>query len=295
MSLLHRAVSTFQRWRVVATLALACGSVPALATPPAVRFAPEKDYAPFVFEAADGRVQGLSIDVLQALLPQLDMNLITLPAQPLAAILEAAQRGEVDLVSSLRPTPERAAYLAFTAPYVQVPAVLVVRQSISPARLSDLNGQRVAVGQGYAVESFVRQNYKGIDWHAVPDDLTALRGLLEGRYEGVVADVASVSHAVRVHRIQGLQVAQAIGFDYPLSFAYRKTLTPLGTQLDAALLALDPQRLRQITDRWIDAEALTFEDPRRIVLRWVGLALAALAALVLGWPRLGRWRKGSPA
>ena len=293
MCLLHHAVSPFQRWRVVVTLTLACVAAPVLAAP-TVRFAPEKDYGPFVFEAADGRVQGLSIDVLQALAPQLGMALTTLPAQPLSVILEAVQRGEVDLVSSLRPTPERAAYLAFTAPYVQVPAVLVVRQSISPAQLRDLNGQRVAVGQGYAVESFVRQNYKGIHWQAVPDDLTALRGLLEGRYEGVVADVASVSHAVRVHGIQGVQVAQAIGFDYPLSFAYRKTLAPLGAQLDAALLKLDPQTLRHITDRWIDAEALAFEDPRRIALRWAGLALATLAALVLGWPRLSRWRKGTP-
>lgn len=294
MRLLHYAVSAFKRWRVAATLALVCAAAPALAAPP-VRFAPEKDYGPFVFETADGQVQGLSIDVLQALVPQLDVTLTTLPAQPMSAILDAARRGEVDLISSLRPTPERAAYLAFTAPYVQVPAVLVVRQSISPAQLSDLTGQRVAVGQGYAVESFVRQHHKGIDWQAVPDDLTALQGLLQGRYEGVVTDVASVSHAVRVHQLQGVQVVQAVGFDYPLSFAYRKALGPLGAQLDAALLKLDPQTLRQIADRWIDAKALSFEDPRRTGLRWAGLALALVAGAVLGWPQLCRWRRGRPA
>lgn len=292
MSLSHHAVSILQRWWLAATLTLACGVTSALATP-TVRFAPEKDYGPFVFESEDGRVQGLSVDVLEALAPQLNVALTTLPAQPLAAILEAARRGEVDLVSSLRPTPERAAYLAFTAPYVQVPAVLVVRQSISPARLSDLKGQRVAVGQGYAVESFVRQNYKSIDWQAVPDDLTALRGLMQGHYQAVVADVASVSHAVRMHQIQGVQVVQTIGFDYPLSFAYRKSLTSLGEQLDAALLKLGPQALQKITDRWIDADTLGFEDSRRTMLRRVGLALAVLAALALGWPRLNRWRRRS--
>lgn len=293
MSLRNLALAQLLRWRITVALALVCAA-PSVLAAPTVRFAPEKDYGPFVFEAADGRVQGLSVDVLQALAPSLDVAVTTLPAQPLSAILDAVQRGEVDLVSSLRPTPERANYLAFTAPYVQVPAVLVVRQSISPARLGDLKGQRVAVGQGYAVESFVRKNYKDIDWQAVPDDLTALRGLMKGDYQAVVADVASVSHAVRMHQIQGVQVAQAIGFDYPLSFAYRKTLTPLGVQLDAALRKLDPQTLQQITDRWIDAEALGFEDPRRTGLRWAGLALAALAALVMGWPMLQRWRRRPP-
>ena len=269
-------------------LALALGALP-LQAALAVRFAPEKDYAPFVSETPEGRLQGLSIDVLEALTPLLDIKLTILPAQPLNRILESAQRGEVDLVSSLRPTPERAAYLSFTAPYIQVPTVLVVRQSVSPARLIDLDRQRVAVGQGYAVESFVRQNYRRVDWQAVPDDLAGLQGLVGGRYQGVVADIASVSHAIRAHQITGVQVVEAIGFEYPLSFAYRKDFPALGQQLDAALIKLDPQTRQKITDRWIDARALQFEDPKRTGWRWLGLGLAVLAMAVLGWPALRRW------
>lgn len=256
-----------------------------------IRFAPEKDYGPFVSETAAGGVEGLSIDILEAIKGGLDAPVITLPAQPLATILEAARRGEVDLISSLRPTPERSAYLAFTSPYVQVPAVLVVRQSLSPARLEDLNGQRVAVGKGYAVEAFVRQTYPQIDWQAVPDDLTGLQGLMSGQYQAVVADIASVSHSLRVHQVKGLQVAQAIGFDYPLSFAYRKTLPQLGRQLEASLQRLDPALRRKITDRWIDTAALNFEDQRRTRLRWAGLALALLAAGALGGAYLYQRRR----
>jgi ABC-type amino acid transport substrate-binding protein len=268
-------------------LLLAWGPLPLQAATP-VRFAPEKDYAPFVSETPEGRIQGLSIDVLEALAPLLDIQLTVLPAQPLSRILEAAQRGEVDLVSSLRPTPERAAYLAFTAPYIQVPAVLVVRHSVSPPRLKDLDGQRVAVGQGYAVESFVRQHHRRVDWQAVPDDLAGLQGLLAGQYQGVVADIASVSHAIRVHKITGVQVVEAIGFEYPLSFAYRKDFPALGQQLDAALIKLDPQTRQKITDRWIDTHALEFEDSKRTGWRWLGLGLAVLAVAALGWPALRR-------
>jgi ABC-type amino acid transport substrate-binding protein len=267
--------------------ALAWAALPLQAATP-VRFAPEKDYAPFVSETPEGRIQGLSIDVLEALAPLLDIQLTVLPAQPLSRILEAAQRGEVDLVSSLRPTPERAAYLAFTAPYIQVPAVLVVRHSVSPPRLKDLDGQRVAVGQGYAVESFVRQHHRRVDWQAVPDDLAGLQGLLAGQYQGVVADIASVSHAIRVHKITGVQVVEAIGFEYPLSFAYRKDFPALGQQLDAALIKLDPQTRQKITDRWIDTHALEFEDSKRTGWRWLGLGLAVLAVAALGWPALRR-------
>jgi len=263
------------------TLLWTCFTIATAGAAGEIRFAPEKDYGPFVSETAAGGVEGLSIDMLDAIKGGLDSPVLTLPAQPLATILEAARRGDVDLISSLRPTPERSAYLAFTSPYVQVPAVLVVRQSLSPAQLSDLNGQRVAVGKGYAVEAFVRKNYPLVDWQAVPDDLTGLQGLMAGQYQAVVADIASVSHSLRQQQVKGVQVAQTIGFDYPLSFAYRKTLPQLGRQLETGLQRLDPATRRAITDRWIDPETLRFEDVRRTRLRWAGLVLALLAAAAL--------------
>lgn len=246
-----------------------------------VRFAPEKDYAPFVFEAGNGQVQGLSVDLLEVLKPALSVTIVTLPSQPLSEILQAAQRGQVELISSLRPTPERAAYLAFTAPYVQVPAVLVVRQNVSTPRLEDLDGQPVAVGRGYAVEAYVRQHFGRVRWQTVPDDLSGLRGLMQGRYQGVVADIASVSDAIRRHQIKGVQVAHSIGFDYPLSFAYRKDMPQLGQQLEAALQQVSPQTRQKIIDRWIDAQALEFEDPKRVLLRRLGLVLALVGVALL--------------
>jgi ABC-type amino acid transport substrate-binding protein len=258
-----------------------------------IRFAPEKDYGPFVYQAAGGQVVGLSIDILEALKPGLESPVRALPPQPLAAILEAAQRGEVDLISSLRPTPERSAYLAFTSPYVQVPAVLVVRQSVSPARLSDLAGQRVAVGKGYAVEAFVRQAYPQLDWQAVPDDLTAMQGLMAGKYQAAVADMASVSHLLRQQHIKGVQVSEAVGFDYPLSFAYPKTRPQLGRQLEAGLKRLDDGTRQKIVNRWIDTPALEYEDQRRKWLRWGGLLVVAVATAVLAATYLLRGTSGT--
>lgn len=255
------------------------------------RFAPEKDYGPFVYQTPDGKVVGLSIDFLDAIKPGLDSPVQVLPPQSLSGILEAAQRGEVDLISSLRPTPERSAYLDFTSPYVQVPAVLVVRRSVSPAKIDDLNGQRVAVGKGYAVEAFVRQTYPQIDWQAVPDDLTAMQGLMAGRYQAAVADIASVSHLMKQHQVQGIVVSQAVGFDYPLSFAFRKSLPQLGRQIEAGLKSLDESSRQKIIHRWIDASALEYEDKRRQVLRWAGLLMAALASLVLAFVYLRRTQK----
>jgi len=246
----------------------------------AIRFAPEKDYGPFVYLDASGQVTGLSVDILKAIQPALRQPVQTLPAATLADILASARKGDVDLISSLRPTPERSEFLSFTQPYVNVPAVLVVRQSSNPPSLADMNGQPVAVGKGYAVEPFVRQAYPRIQWRAVPDDTAALRELQSGALAGVVADVASVGFAVRQQHLKGLQIAGAVGFEYPLSFAYRKEQVDLGAQLEAGLRNLDPARRKALVDQWMDTSELQFEDPRRAWLRWLGWGGVACAA---GW------------
>ena len=260
-----------------------------------IRFAPEKDYAPFVSAGPAGQVQGLSIDVLDILKPRLGANVQVLPADNLANILQAARRGEVDLISSLRPTPERAEFLAFTEPYVKVPAVLVVKQGPIPPTLKDLADRPVAVGKGYAVESFVRTNYPLIRWVAVSDDVAALQALLRGDVDGVVADVASVSDATRHSGIRGVQVVESLPFEYELSFAYRKELTALGDALNAGLKDITPATRQALLRRWIDTETLTYEDPRLTWVRKLAMVLSVLALVMVGVWRLRAKRSSDRA
>ncbi|MDT7514427.1 transporter substrate-binding domain-containing protein [Rhodoferax mekongensis] len=260
-----------------------------------IRFAPEKDYAPFVSAGPAGQVQGLSIDVLDILKPRLGGDVQVLPADNLANILQAARRGEVDLISSLRPTPERAEFLAFTEPYVMVPAVLVVKQGPIPPTLKDLADRPVAVGKGYAVESFVRTNYPLIRWVAVSDDVAALQALLRGDVDGVVADVASVSDATRHSGIRGVQVVESLPFEYELSFAYRKELTALGDALNAGLKDITPATRQALLRRWIDTETLTYEDPRLTWVRKLAMVLSVLALVMVGVWRLRAKRSSDRA
>jgi type VI protein secretion system component VasF len=103
-----------------------------------------------------------------------------------------------------------------------------------------------------------------------------------------------VSHLLRQQQVKGVQVSEAVGFDYPLGFAYRKSLPQLGRQLEVGLQQLDDGTRQRIINRWIDASALQYEDRRRRVLRWSGLALALLAAGVLGGVAWRARRKATP-
>lgn len=258
-----------------------------------VRFGPEADYGPFVYVEDDGRVAGLSIDMLERVARSAKLRLRTLPARPLNEWLELARRGEVDLLSSLRPTPERGAFLLFSRPYVSVPAVLVVRSghalaggSIS-APLRRVAGQAVAVGAGYAVESFVRAAHPDVRWQAVTDDATALRGVVDGRFAGAVVDHASAGFVARRFGLESLAVAGPIGFEYPLSFAVRKDRPDLVARIDAAIHAIPATERTAIVERWMQPLDRAGSGARDRLVLASALALLILGSLlaVAGWMR----------
>lgn len=258
----------------------------------AVRFAPERDYGPFVFQREDGAIAGLSVDMLTLLNEQAGLTLTMLPARALNEQLDALRRREADLVSSVRATPERGEYALFTLPYVAVPAVMVMRADRPERALAEMAGQPVAVGQGYAVEPVMRQRFPGVAWRGVSDDGVALRGVLQDRYQAAVVDAASFAHVVGTQRLAGLRVVAPVDFEYALAFAVRKDWPELRDALDDAIRALPSSQRQAVLRRWL-AEPL--QPHRAPWATWLGgtlLLAAVLTVLVAGGRGLGRRRTG---
>lgn len=257
----------------------------------AVQVAPERDYGPFVFETEQGPA-GLSVDLLRLVQQHTGLQVTWLPAAPLGRQLQMAQQGQVDVLTSLRRTPERAAYLAFTSPYVRVPAILVARAG-DALPLAARRGQPVAVGAGYAVERPMREAYPEVRWQAVPDDEAALRGVADGRYAAAVVDAASAAFVVRRAALHGLAAAGEAGFVYELGFAVRRDRPELLAVLEAGLRAIGAAKRQAVLDRWlVPLEDAALAHPPSWTTR-AGWALLGLALLATLWVRLRR-RRATP-
>lgn len=256
-----------------------------------LRLAVERDYAPFIFEDAGGQVRGLSMEMLSLVQSRSGLLTEPMPAQPLAKLLEDLREQRADMITSLRSTPERNRFLVFSRPYIEVPAILVLGASASATQqhkgLGGMTGKRIAVGRGYGVEAPMRQRYPAIDWQAVDNDAMALRGVSEGRYEGAVADVASVAYLIRRDGFMNLQPAGRVGYDYPLSFALTPPHAHLLPVIDRAIQEIPAKERQAVIERWmggLDMEPLD-QHPRWLI--WTGslLLLIGVAGSLLWWHR----------
>jgi len=258
MNALRRLLVLLGAWLVWTT------SPAVRADTPVLRLAVERDYAPFIFADTAGQPQGLSADMLQLVMRQSGIRVTPLPPQPLSTLLDDLRHQRADLITSLRSSPQRAEFLVFSRPYIEVPAILVTGDAVSGADaregLRALASRPVAVGKGYGVELPMRQRYPDVSWQAVEDDAAALRGVSEGRFVAAVADAASVAYLIRRDGLQNLKPAGRVGFDYPLSFALTKPHAALMPLIDRGIQSVPPAERQAVINRWMGDLAIDAYD-----------------------------------
>ena len=252
---------------------------------PLLRVGSSATYGPFTFADEDGRTTGLSVDYTRRLSELTGLHFDFQPAKTFGENLAALTDGRIDLLMSLRETPERAQTIGFTRPYIIVPAVLLRRTGSDTGPLQA--GEPVAVSRGYAVTEFLKDRYATNPIRIEADDRTVLRRLVGGEVGAAVMDLAGATYQMRREGIGNLRVVDDIGFAYSLGIGYRRDWAMLGRILDKALTRIGESERQAIADRWITQDTTMMRWQRR-ALWGVGIALVLVLAglgLVLLWNR----------
>jgi PAS domain S-box-containing protein len=259
-----------------------------LLSQPHIRLAPEYGYAPFSYRDGDGKLKGISLDCLRLLEQKLGVTFQTGEGGTLRSILERVREGRADVLTSLMKTPERAQYLLFTTPYITVPTVMISRKDVpGPDRLEEMGSRTIAVGDGYAVASYLKNAYPGLRLIPAKDDTVCLRMLSFGEVDAAVMDMASASHIIDHLKITNLRIAGDAGFLYKLCFASRKDLPMLNRILEKGVSAISPSEREAVYNRWVTHgyHAPFFSK------KWWIIINSALAFFVLATTGVILWNK----
>lgn len=255
---------------------------------PVIRIAPETTYAPFSFVDANGRHQGISADYLTIIEQKLGIRFDVQVADDLPVNLSRAARKEVDVLTSVKKTRERARMLAFTQPYISVAGVIVVREGQALGRSpTELRGAKVAVGMGTAVQAYMQKKFPDLNYVFFPNDKECLEAVAFQKVDAAVVDLASTSWHTKSEGLTNLKIAGDAGFTYSLAFGVRKDWPVLKGILDKGLASISPQEHTEIRSRWMTLVPTVFffgKQEWKIIIFFTG-GLGFLAIVIFVWNR----------
>ena len=233
------------------------------AAPPVLRVGTSASYPPFTF-AENGQPRGIEIDFAQALGAELGRR-IEISVVPFPDLIGALNADKIDIImAGLSRTPAREALVTFTAPYLQVGQMALVRAGDdrrfrTPASY-DAPGVRIGFERGTTGAAYVRahsQRAQPVEF-ANKDD--ALRALRAGEIDLFVHD------APFVWITTGSPAAPGVGLsgrytpltDESLAWALRKGDDALAARLDAIVRRWRANgEIDAVLDRWIKVRKVT--------------------------------------
>ncbi len=246
-----------------------------------IRVAPDPHYPPMEFFDGDGNFQGIAADYVRIIEQKLGIRFEIVRLGDFEEILDKAAAREIDMVNTVIETPERARFLSFTSPYIQIPNVIVVSDNISTnLTVKDLKEFEDVVYQGgYSIGPYLIKDYGLYHIRPVTDPAQALIDLSTGRIQAMVGNLGVISYYIHRLNLPNLRVAGDCGFQDVLSFASRSDWPIFSRILDKALEDISPDVRRAIKDEWIGLSLPRFYQDLMFWLSLSGLVLFFLLSL----------------
>ncbi|MBT3365744.1 MAG: transporter substrate-binding domain-containing protein [Nitrospina sp.] len=253
---------------------------------PEIRLSPDPDFLPIEYIDESGKHVGIAADYIALLQKKLKVEFKTLKFKSWTEVLEKTRNRESDMWGAATPTPQRREYMLFTKPFLELPAVIIVRKKVDRSlTLEDLKGMKVGVIAGYGIHDHIVNNYPDLQLDPVENISAGLNKVSFGMIDAMVANIALASFYIEKGGLTNLRVAGESGFIYRLALAIRNDWPELGSILDKALLQITSKERKSIYRKWVSLEQGVWARIKNIVIS-IGVVLFITGVItILYWNR----------
>ncbi|MGJ7918546.1 transporter substrate-binding domain-containing protein [Massilia sp. LXY-6] len=222
-----------------------------------LRIALEGTYPPFNFkDPKTGQLTGYDVDVARLVTAKLGLKPEFVTTE-WTAILSGLGAGKYDvIISQVNITPKRQQAFDFSQPYTYSTPQLIVRRNerIEYARLEDLKGKKVGVGQGSVFEQQAKA-VPGIDVKSYPAAPENLQDLAFGRVDAALNDSLMVAYLLKSSQLP-IRAGARVGAVERTGIALRKGNPAFRAAVDKALEeARADGSLKAASMKWFGVDA----------------------------------------
>ena len=201
----------------------------------------------------DGEQVGLGPDYLSHLARQLGVKVEARRYPDWTSVLDAACRGEIDVVMNVGLSADRTRCMVYTAAYSEAPLALVGRpDDLRASDMPDLDGLRVVIEQDFLTGPQVRARFPRARQLVANDTLSALQMVIDDKADVYIGNAFVATELIASRRLQGVALLRPS--DLPperLHFGIPNSKQPLAEALDLALAATSQAQRDALAQRWL--------------------------------------------
>ena len=247
-----------------------------LDTHPVINIGNDRNWEPFEYINEHGEYSGMAADYFGLISKRLGVEFKPFKDKTWAEVMDKVTKGEVEILSCAVASEERKQWLKFTDSYLSFPMVLVASKKLSYIEnYNVLNGQNVAVVEGYWSEELLKRDYPKIKPFLVPSIEEGLKAVIDGKAQAYMGNLASINFTIKRFGLDGLHVIGSNIERFDLSIGVSKENPVLFSILDKALKSITPAERNEIYNRWIQLEMVQKTDNSTLIK-------VVLFALLLG-------------
>jgi len=255
-----------------------------LAGNPVLHVGYDIDWPPVEYTDKNGHYQGISAEYMALIAEYLGVILKPADPQSWTATIKAAKSGELDILASVMPTPQREAYLNFTTPYLSFPMVMVTGLDFSfISDIKMLAGKKVAVVDGYASHDMLTIDYPELSLLPVKNIADGLNAVRHDDADVFIGGLVPVSHIMSREGIPGLKISGEAPLKFDLSIGIHNNQPLLKGIIQKVLDTISEEKRNEIFNHWV---SIRYERGFDYTMFWkIIIPILFVVMLVVFWNR----------
>jgi len=211
----------------------------------------DKKAPPFEFVDEKGEFVGISSEYVEFVNEQLGIELNPIFDLTWTDTLLALRAGEIDVMSAIVRTEDRAKDVLFSEPYISLTTAIMTRKnSFYVQGMDDLAGKKIGIVKGFVFEEYVRRDFPEIIIVYSSSLKDSFKKLENNEIDAAVGSLVAINNEINKGYTE-LMVAAFTPYDVELSFAVRKGLEPLIPILNKVLSKISTKEKSKIANNWL--------------------------------------------
>jgi len=252
-----------------------------LAAHPVIRYGANPAIAPYSYLTPQGH-RGADAELMALLGQRLGVRFEFRPYAEWDEVLQAAEQGDIDVVSPMVSNGERRGYLLFTQPVYRLKFGVFMRSNKPYIEdLDDLAGHRVGMQRSSQMRQVLEQEQPLLTITQLENLEQGLERVAADELDALIGPISQVSHFVRVRNFDDIDLRLELPDQASRAIGVRKDWPELVAILDETLPTLAAERRRALERNWLGDRPRGFTAAQISSVAVPALAVLAVALAIL--------------